>query len=72
MVHELHVAPGEQAGAATSATPPTAGDLVLALDQGTTNTKALLVEAAPGRVVASAARRVGITFSAPGRVAPDP
>lgn len=47
------------------------GGLILALDQGTTNTKALLVEAASGRVVASAARRVGITFPAPGWVEQD-
>ncbi|TGO06511.1 Glycerol kinase [Serinibacter arcticus] len=47
------------------------GALILALDQGTTNTKALLVEASTGRVIASAARRVGIAFPAPGWVEQD-
>ncbi|GMA32494.1 hypothetical protein GCM10025875_24860 [Litorihabitans aurantiacus] len=47
------------------------GDLLLALDQGTTNTKALLVEAATGRVLAQSARRIGIRFPAPGWVEQD-
>jgi glycerol kinase len=49
----------------------TSTDLVLALDQGTTNTKALLVAPATGAVVASAARPVGIAFPAPGWVEQD-
>lgn len=45
--------------------------LVLAIDQGTTNTKALLVAPSSGRVHASASRRVGIDFVAPGWVEQD-
>lgn len=48
------------------------GDLVLALDVGTTNTKALVVEAATGRVVSRGSRRLGIAFPAPGSVEQDP
>lgn len=56
----------------TSGTAAPAGrELVLALDQGTTNTKALLVEAATGRIVASGSRPVGITFPATGWVEQD-
>lgn len=56
----------------TSGTGTPAGrELVLALDQGTTNTKAVLVEAATGRIVASGSRPVGITFPAPGSVEQD-
>jgi len=57
---------------AVSVTPgPALGGAVLALDQGTTNTKALLVDSATGAVLASAARPVGITFPAPGWVEQD-
>jgi glycerol kinase len=45
--------------------------LVLAIDQGTTNTKAVLVDPATGGVVASASRPVGIAFPAPGWVEQD-
>lgn len=44
---------------------------VLALDEGTTNTKALLVDAATGAVLASASRPLGIVFPAPGHVEQD-
>ena len=45
--------------------------VVLALDQGTTNTKAMLVDPASGAVVAAASRPVGVTFPAYGRVEQD-
>ena len=45
--------------------------LVLAVDAGTTNTKALLVQPASGEVVASAAHPVGISFPAPGEAEQD-
>jgi glycerol kinase len=45
-------------------------DLILAIDQGTTNTKALLVDAA-GRVGASAAVEVPVAFPRPGWVESD-
>jgi glycerol kinase len=45
-------------------------DLILAIDQGTTNTKALLVDAA-GRVVASSSVRVPVAFPRPGWVESD-
>jgi glycerol kinase len=45
--------------------------LVLAIDQGTTNTKALLVGAASGAVLATASAPVGIAFPAPGWVEQD-
>jgi len=45
-------------------------DLILAIDQGTTNTKALVVDVA-GRVVASASVRVPVTFPQPGWVESD-
>ncbi|HWS57675.1 MAG TPA: FGGY family carbohydrate kinase [Actinotalea sp.] len=45
--------------------------LVLALDEGTTNTKALLVDASSGAVVAVGSRPVGIAFPAPGSVEQD-
>lgn len=67
MAHENHGTAGEQHRRSSAAR----GDLVLALDQGTTNSKAMLVEAATGRVVAAAARRVGISFPAPGWVEQD-
>src|SRR5215203_5676408 len=44
--------------------------LVLAIDQGTTNTKALLC-AADGTVLAQAAAGIGIAFPAPGWVEQD-
>lgn len=49
----------------------TRGRFVLAVDQGTTNTKALLM-ARSGEVVASASRPVGISYPAPGWVEQDP
>lgn len=48
-----------------------APEVVLAIDQGTTNSKALLVEATTGRVVMVASRPVGITFPGPGQVEQD-
>jgi glycerol kinase len=45
--------------------------LVLALDEGTTNAKAVLVDPARGAVVASASCPVRVTFPAPGRVEQD-
>lgn len=45
-------------------------DLILAIDQGTTNTKALLVDAA-GRVVAAASVKVPVAFPRPGWVESD-
>ena len=45
-------------------------DLILAIDQGTTNTKALLVDA-EGRVAASASVRVPVTFPRSGWVESD-
>jgi len=45
--------------------------LVLAIDEGTTNTKAILVDPATGDVLASASRPLGITFPAPGWVEQD-
>ncbi|WP_165372786.1 FGGY-family carbohydrate kinase [Pengzhenrongella frigida] len=50
---------------------PDAG-LVLSIDQGTTNAKALLVDPRTGRAVASGAVAVGISFPAPGWVEQDP
>lgn len=57
---------------ARSQTParPGAG-VVLAIDQGTTNTKALLVEVDSGRVVSEGAAPTGIRFPAPGWVEQD-
>lgn len=46
------------------------GDLILAIDQGTTNTKALLIDAG-GRVAATASVRVPVTFPRPGWVESD-
>lgn len=54
-----------------SSVPPSAGAAVLAIDQGTTNTKAILADAASGEVLASASRAVGISFPAPGWVEQD-
>ena len=56
--------------------PSTAGagagaGAVLAIDQGTTNTKALLVDVETGRVVSQGSTRTGIRFPAPGRVEQD-
>lgn len=50
---------------------PAGRGAVLALDQGTTNTKALLVDSASGAVLSSASRPVGISFPAPGFVEQD-
>lgn len=47
------------------------GDLVLALDQGTSATKAVLVDA-EGRIVGSASVAVGIDYPRPGWVEQDP
>ena len=44
---------------------------LLAIDQGTTNTKAALVDPATGQILASSARAVGIEFPAPGWVEQD-
>lgn len=52
-------------------TPDKSRDLILALDQGTTNAKALLVDGADGSIVASSSRPVGIAFPAPGWVEQD-
>ena len=49
---------------------PSDGGLVLAIDQGTTNTKALLVRP-DGDVVAAGSRPVGIVFPRPGHVEQD-
>jgi glycerol kinase len=46
------------------------GRLILAIDQGTTNTKALLI-ARSGEVVARASRRVSISYPSPGWVEQD-
>lgn len=50
---------------------PGADALILALDQGTTNSKALLVDAVSGTVVSTGARPVGIAFPGPGEVEQD-
>ena len=51
--------------------PASARDLVLAIDQGTTNTKAILVDPAAGATRTSGSRLVGIAFPAPGWVEQD-
>jgi len=48
-----------------------AAGLILALDEGTTNTKALLVDPSAGAVVAVGSRPLGIAFPAPGWVEQD-
>ncbi|WP_024287350.1 FGGY family carbohydrate kinase [Cellulomonas sp. KRMCY2] len=48
-----------------------AAGLLLTVDQGTTNTKALLVDPASGTVLSTGSRPVGITFPAPGWVEQD-
>jgi glycerol kinase len=59
-------------GPTASARPGSTGrGAVLALDEGTTNTKALLVDAASGVVLATASRPLGIAFPAPGWVEQD-
>ncbi len=52
-------------------TPPARGDVVLAVDQGTTNTKAVLVDATTGSPVAEASAPALIRFPAPGWVEQD-
>ncbi|MGW5241518.1 FGGY family carbohydrate kinase [Monashia sp. NPDC004114] len=47
------------------------GGVLLAIDQGTTNTKALLLDADSGRVVAQASAPTAISFPAPGWVEQD-
>ncbi len=47
------------------------GTAVLALDQGTTNTKAILLQTDNGRILASASRPVGIAYPRPGWVEQD-
>ncbi len=47
------------------------GRTVLAIDQGTTNTKALLVDAATGTVLATGSRGLGVRFPAAGWVEQD-
>src|SRR5215210_3064292 len=54
-----------------AASPADSRSLVLAVDQGTTNTKALLVDAATGAVRASGSSLVGISFPAPAWVEQD-
>ncbi|MCV2394212.1 FGGY family carbohydrate kinase [Actinotalea sp. M2MS4P-6] len=49
----------------------TAAAGILALDQGTTNTKAIFLDPATGQVLASASRPVGIAFPRPGWVEQD-
>lgn len=56
---------------ATAGTGRAGGGAVLALDEGTTNTKAVLVDAATGAVLAAASRPLGIAFPAPGHVEQD-
>lgn len=51
--------------------PAQTATLVLALDQGTTNSKALLVEAATGEIVARGSAPVSISFPRPGWVEQD-
>src|SRR5262245_29401659 len=46
--------------------------VVVAVDQGTTNTKALLMDAATGTPIRAASRPVGIEFPAPDRAEQDP
>ncbi len=48
-----------------------AGSLLLAIDQGTTNTRAALVEPQSGRAAVRASRPVGIAFPRPGHVEQD-
>jgi glycerol kinase len=45
--------------------------VILALDQGTTNTKAMLVDPATGAVVVAASRPVDVRFPGPGMVEQD-
>ena len=45
--------------------------VILALDQGTTNTKAMLVEPASGAVVVAASRPIDVSFPARGLVEQD-
>lgn len=52
--------------------PRTGHAVVVAVDQGTTNTKAVVVDAATGVPVRDASRSVGISFPGPGRVEQDP
>ncbi|QXT62617.1 FGGY family carbohydrate kinase [Tessaracoccus palaemonis] len=51
--------------------PPQAIGLILALDQGTTNSKALLVDAATGAVVGRGSAGVAISYPRPGWVEQD-
>ncbi len=51
--------------------PLVRGGVVLAVDQGTTNTKAMLVDADTGAVVAEASGPVGMRYPAPGWVEQD-
>src|SRR6476620_2262240 len=50
---------------------PLRGGALLAIDQGTTNTKAILLEAATGLVIAEASAPTSIAFPAPGWVEQD-
>lgn len=52
-------------------TRPVRGGVLLAIDQGTTNTKAMLLDAATGRAVAEASAPTSISFPAPGWVEQD-
>jgi glycerol kinase len=51
--------------------PDSAGPVILALDQGTTSSRAVLVDR-DGRIVAVAQRRIGQTYPQPGWVEQDP
>ncbi len=60
----------------TSSSPATGSaavrpGLLLAVDQGTTNTKAALVDPTTGEIVTSSSRPLGISFPAPGAVEQD-
>ncbi len=58
-------------GKQPSGLPAPARGFILAIDQGTTNTKAILLDPATGEVMASGARPVGISFPASGWVEQD-
>ena len=55
----------------TGSQGPDAPGVVLSIDQGTTNTKAVLVDVESGRVVSEGSAPTGIRFPAPGWVEQD-
>lgn len=63
--------PTQQAASARGPYVPEAPAWVLAIDQGTTNSKALLVDMRSGSIAARASRRVLIDFPSPGWVEQD-